>query len=188
LDNAKEIAAEAFKKLLSGERRDWDGDPEMLHQAVGSCINSILSGRLKRDDNVYTTYIDDYVDDGKLDWLCRNAQREDPFLEPAEEYANRHSKVRIIERLLPAAGYEAEAAILRCMIIHRAFNVSAIARLTGMTKECISDALMRFAEYTQTDEFAVRLTEVFGDSLARPVPREIQNLAKDVVRVRFGRK
>src|SRR5437868_6887395 len=50
-DNAPDLAMEAFTKLLSGERQDWDGNPETLRKAVENCINSILSGRLKRSEN-----------------------------------------------------------------------------------------------------------------------------------------
>jgi hypothetical protein len=182
-ENAADIAAEAFKKLLSGERKDWDGNPDKLHQAIGSCINSLLSGRLKRHDNILTTSIDD----AKLDWLYGDNYREDPYLEPAEEYANRHCKAKIIRRLLPAAGYEVEAEILSSMIIHRAFNVDVIADLTGMNEKQISDAFVRLAEYVQTDEFAIRLTEVFGEAVTKPAPQEIQDLASEIVRVRFGR-
>jgi hypothetical protein len=182
-ENAKEIAAEVFKKLLSGERQDWDGDPKTLRRSVGSCINSILSDRLKRDDNVYTTYIDD----ANLDWLYSSSEREDSELQPAEESANRYSKAKIIQRLFPDKGYELEVEVLRRMIIHRAFNVEVIADLTDMSRQSVSDALVRLAAYMHTSEFAIRLTNTVGESVAPHVVQEIRNLAAEVVRVRFAR-
>jgi hypothetical protein len=176
-DNAKEIAAEAFKKLLSGERRDWDGEPETLHQAIGSCINSILSSRLSRNDNLSTAPIDAT----KVDWFYGDADREDPYLEPAEEIANRHSKVKIIRRLLPADNYDVEAQILSAMILHRAFNVDVIAALTGMSERHISDAFVRLAAYVQTDEFAERSNNVFGasfTSVALPARQRTQAIPR----------
>jgi antitoxin Xre/MbcA/ParS-like protein len=161
-ENAEDIAAEAFKKLFSGERQDWDGNPATLHGAVGSCINSMLSGRLKRGDDIYTSY----VDDEKLDSVYSDSARDDPDLEPAEEHANRHSKARIIRRLLPPQGYEDEAAILGSMILYRAFNADVIAELLGMSRARISDAFARLSAYVQTDEFAERLSEVFGEPAA----------------------
>jgi hypothetical protein len=182
--NAYDLAAEAFKKLLSGERQDWDGNPQNLQAAVGSCINSMLSGRLKRDDNVCTTYLEDI----ELDWLYSTKERIDPYLEPAEEYADRHSKAKVIRRLLPANGYGDEGEILTAMIIHRAFDVDKISDLTGMDRKQIATAFMRLAEFVQTEQFAIQLTKVLGDSVARPIPHEIQSLAAEIIQVRLGRK
>lgn len=172
-ETAQDIAAEAFKKLLSGERQDWDGNPETLRQAVGKCIKTILSARLKRDDNLYTTYIQD----AQLDWFYGEAQRDDPYLEPLEEHANRHAKARVIRHLLPTEGYREEAEVLRSMIVNRAVNIDVIAELTGMSAEQVSRAFVRLAAYMQTDEFAGRLSEVFVEFTPIPVSQEIQQLA-----------
>jgi len=175
-ENAEEIAAEAFKKLLSGERRDWDGKTETLHRAIGSCVNSILSSRLRRSDNRLTTPIEDT----KLEWLYGDKHRLDPYLEPAEEIANRQSQARIIRRLFPTDGYQVEAEILSTMIIHRAFNIDVIAALTGMGQQQISNAFMRLASYTRTDEFAIRHAQVFGDRGTGPDVYEIRSLAAEI--------
>src|SRR5690349_10533049 len=59
INNAKDVAADLFSKWMSGDRQDWNGDPQTLKEAVGSAINSILSGRFKRFDNQNLSYIED---------------------------------------------------------------------------------------------------------------------------------
>jgi hypothetical protein len=176
-DNARDLAVDAFTKLLSGERQDWDGNPETLRQAVGSCINSMLSGRLKRHDNVLTTPIDDL----QLDWLYADIRREDPDLEPAEEHANRFCKVKIVRRLLLDKGYHVEAEILSAMIMYRAFHAEMIAERTGLNMKQVSGAFARLASYVQTDEFAIELGKVSGEIVESSALAEIKEQMEDIV-------
>ena len=170
---AQDLAAEAFVKLLSGERQDWDGNVETLQEAVKSCINSLVSGRLKRTENLDTTDLDD----ARIDWFYAAKRGADPYLEPLEEYADRHNKAKIVRRLLPAEEYGVEAELLQLLILDRVFNVDALAELTGMTNKRISEAFARLAGYVQTDEFFVRLSEVLAESTPTTVLSEVQQLA-----------
>ena len=175
-DNAADLAADAFLKLLSGERQDWDGNPETLRLAVGSCINSIISGRLKRHDNLFTTPIDDE----QLDWKYGDTKRQGRYLEPAEELVNRFCEMKIIRRMMLDKGYDVEAKLLGAMIEHRVYHAELIAKLTGLSMKQVSDAFERLARYVDTDEFAIDLGEASGEIIDSSMLAEIRKRMEDI--------
>jgi len=155
-EDAYDIAAEAFKRLLSGERRDWDGNADTLHQAIAKCIGGILSSRRKREHDSLTSSIEDVRGDwsNEAGWVFE--------LESPEGVVDRPTRARLVRDLFPPEGYEVEALILAAMIFQRALAVDTIAAQTALSKKQVSKAFVRMASYAGTDEFAERYAKVFA--------------------------
>jgi len=157
-EDAYEIASEAFKRLLSGERRDWDGAADTLHRAITTCIGAVLSSRRKSEPEPLTPSIEDVI----LDWSNESGWVSER--ERSEEAADRAKRARRVKDLFPIEGYEVEAQVLAAMIFHDAFSVVTIAELTALSKNQVSKAFQRIASYTHSDEFAHRYAKLFADT------------------------
>lgn len=181
INNAKDVAADLFEKWMSGDRQDWNGDLDTLKDAVGSAINSILSGRFKRHDNVHVSY----VDDARLDRLfdeCRGF--EDASADGTNWDHNQKTRLEQIEQLFPTSGYETEVLILSTMIVAGIYNSNDVAKYLGLARRELNEALRRIADYTKSEQFAVRLHETFSDQDTERMQEEIQRLADEVVEIR----
>jgi hypothetical protein len=180
INNAKDVAADLFTKWMSGDRQDWNGDQSTLRDAVGSGINSILSGRFKRHDNVNLSYIEDI----QLDRLFDENQFEEDLLSPVNWDRNQKRKLELIEQLFPRVGFETEVLILSTMIVAGIYNANDVAKYLGLAKRELNDALKKIANYTKTEQFAVLLHAVFSDQDTGRLQENIQKLAEEVVEVR----
>ncbi len=180
VNNAKDVATDLFAKWISGDRQDWDGNPENLKMAVGSAINSILSGRFKRYDNVHLTRIED----NQLEWLYSDPADQDDTLSFVDT-EDQKRKLKVIEQLFPPVGYAIEILILSTMIGAGIYNSNDVASYLGLTRPELKQALTRIAEHTRTEDFAIRLQKALADfDEIQPLQSQIQTFAEEIVRLR----